>query len=111
MNEVTNNQQYQPMRVGEWILTFILTGLPLIGFIMMFVWAFSSGTHPSKQSWAKAYLIFMAIWSALVALIFVFMGGLWWFLSPFGDYDNHYYEEDHHLRDYDEKSEWHQGKW
>ena len=97
MNEVTNNQQYQPMRVGEWILTFILTGLPLIGFIMMFVWAFSSGTHPSKQSWAKAYLILMAIGIILTIIVMIFftIAGIAIFESAANSidaYDPYYYD-------------------
>ena len=100
MNEVNNNKQYQPMTIKDWLLTLILMSLPLVGIIMMFVWAFSGGTHPSKQSWAKAYLIFMAIWSALIFCIL--LPAFWWFLSAGGDYENQYYEENHHYY-YDEK--------
>ena len=99
MNEVNTNQQYKPMTVGEWILTFILMSIPFVGIIMMFVWAFSSRTQPSKQSWAKAYLIIVTIWMVLV----FFLAGLWWFMSSSSEhdvnpelyYDEYYYDGEH----------------
>lgn len=62
------NEQ-KPLSVGDWIVTLLLTAIPLVGFIMLIIWAFSSDTHPSKQNWAKAYLIFMAI-GLLLAIVF-----------------------------------------
>jgi len=52
---------YQPMTIGDWIITFIITYIPLVGFIMLFVWAFGGDTHPSKKTWAQATLIIFAI--------------------------------------------------
>jgi membrane-associated HD superfamily phosphohydrolase len=61
---------YQPMSIGDWIITFIITAIPLVGFIMLFVWAFGDGTNPSKKTWAQAYLIMMVI--AIILLIIFF---------------------------------------
>jgi|TARA_B110000908_G_scaffold132402_1_gene155872 hypothetical protein len=58
------------MSVGDWIITMIVTAIPLVGFIMLFVWAFSSGTNLSKKNWAKAALIFYAIIMVLYFLFF-----------------------------------------
>jgi hypothetical protein len=58
------------MSVGDWIITMIVTAIPLVGFIILFVWAFSSGTNLSKKNWAKAALIFYAIIMVLYFLFF-----------------------------------------
>ena len=63
--------------IGEWMLTMFLTGIPIVGFIMLLVWAFSGGTNPNKKNWAIAALIWGIIGvaisflfgSAIVALI------------------------------------------
>jgi uncharacterized membrane protein YdbT with pleckstrin-like domain len=55
------------VKTSEWVLTILITAIPLVGFIMLFVWAFGSGTNPSKANWAKAALIWMVI--GLVAVI------------------------------------------
>jgi len=60
---------YTPMTIGDWIITFIITYIPLVGFIMLFVWAFGDGNHPSKKTWAQAVLIMIAI-SIVLAIVF-----------------------------------------
>jgi membrane-associated HD superfamily phosphohydrolase len=67
---------YQPMSIGDWIITFIVTAIPLVGFIMLFVWAFGDGTHPSKKTWAQAYLILMVVFIILMIIFFTVFASL-----------------------------------
>jgi len=70
-NELQNTgSNYQPMSIGEWIITFIITYIPLVGLIMLFVWAFGDGSHPSKKTWAQASLIMIVIGIVLMILFF-----------------------------------------
>lgn len=72
------NQNYQPMTIGEWIITFIITYIPIVGIVMLFVWAFGGDTHPSKKTWAQAMLILFAI---AIVLGIVFAGIIFSMLS------------------------------
>ena len=63
---------YSPMKMTDWLVTFIIQAIPLIGLIMLFVWAFGDGTHPSKKTWAQALLLFAAI-MLVISLIFFIM--------------------------------------
>ena len=56
-----NETEYRPLTVGDWIITMILLAIPLVNLIMLIVWAASSSTHPSKKSFAQAYLIFFGV--------------------------------------------------
>lgn len=67
------------MSVGDWLITMIVTSIPLVGLIMLFVWAFSAGTNESKKNWAKAALIFYAIFAVLW---FLFLGSM---MAAFAD--------------------------
>ncbi len=67
-------KQYQPVTIGDWVVTFIVTAIPLVGFIMLIIWAVGTDTHPSKKSWAQATLIFMVI-SLLLAIAFILVIG------------------------------------
>ena len=58
---------YPPVKTGEWMLSMFLMGIPLVGFILLLVWAFSSDTNPSKSSWAKATLL----WGIIITVIYV----------------------------------------
>lgn len=55
------------VKTGDWVITLLITAIPLVGFIMLFVWAFSGGTNPSKANWAKAALI----WFAIIIIIWI----------------------------------------
>jgi len=56
--------------IGGWILTYIIMGIPLIGLIMMFVWAFGEKTKadPTFRNWAKAELLILLIATILSSL-------------------------------------------
>jgi ATP-dependent Zn protease len=43
-------QPQQPVTISDWFLTLFLTAIPLVGLIMLFVWAFGSNTNPSKAN-------------------------------------------------------------
>tara|TARA_Y100000758_G_C15718636_1_gene300019 strand:+ start:147 stop:416 length:270 start_codon:yes stop_codon:yes gene_type:complete len=72
-NPVNNSPQYAPISVGEWVITIIIIAIPIVGFIMLFVWGFGSNTQPSKANWAKATLIMIGI---SIVLSFLFLGSL-----------------------------------
>ncbi len=69
---------FPAVKTGEWMLSMFLLGIPLIGFIMLLVWAFSSDTNPSKSSWAKATLIWgiiaTVVWVVVYLIIFLVAG-------------------------------------
>lgn len=61
--------QSSVVSVGQWIGTMIITAIPLVGFIMLLVWAFSGDTNPSKKNYARAALILGIIGGILFAII------------------------------------------
>lgn len=70
-----DSRQYTPMTVGNWLLTFIIISIPLVGFVMQLVWAFSNETHPSKKTFCQASLIMLLIFVVLFAGIMI-LGGV-----------------------------------
>jgi len=67
-------QQQPPVSVSDWFLTLFLTAIPLVGLILLFVWAFGSTTNPSKANWAKAALLWAAIGIVIYIIIFAIFG-------------------------------------
>jgi membrane protein YdbS with pleckstrin-like domain len=72
--------------VWDWILTFILTSIPLVNIVMLFIWAFNSNTNPSKANWAKAALILFAITLALYLMAALFFGSFAFFSGSAQDW-------------------------
>ena len=56
---------------GDWVLTLILSGIPIVGFILLLVWAFGGGAKISKRNYARATLILMIIGFVLGILIWI----------------------------------------
>lgn len=64
----------QPISLGDWMLTLLLTFIPIVNIIMLLVWAFGSATAPSKANWAKALLLWFVILFGLSILLSVIGG-------------------------------------
>ncbi len=64
----------QVMSVKDWMITIFITFIPLVGLIMLFVWAFGSDTNVVKANWAKAKLIWVAISVVFVIITWSIIG-------------------------------------
>jgi len=69
-------EKYLPVSFGDWMLTFLLVMIPIAGFVLLFVWAFSTETNPSKANWAKATLVWMAIMTVFYILFFAIIAAI-----------------------------------
>ncbi|HEX7326340.1 MAG TPA: hypothetical protein VF292_13465 [Rhodanobacteraceae bacterium] len=74
MNAQLADREVSPVSLGDWIITLIVLAIPIVGFVMLFVWGFADGTHPSKQNFCRAYLILMAIGVVLFVLFMATVG-------------------------------------
>ena len=67
-------REHEPVSTGEWVVTLIISMIPLVNIVMLVIWAFGSNTNPSKANWAKAYLAFIAFFIVLYVLLFIVIG-------------------------------------
>lgn len=73
MSQYSTTRQPEVLSVGNWMLTILIAIIPVVNFIMFFVWAFGDNTNPNKANWAKAQLLWILIaivFYGLLALIF-----------------------------------------
>ncbi len=66
------NQNQAPVSIKEWIIIFILSALPIVNIVMLFVWAFGGNANKSVENWAKASLllfIFVVVLFGIIALL------------------------------------------
>lgn len=59
----------KPLGVGSYLGMILLTAIPIVGIILLFVWAFSSDTNLNRKNYARAVLIMMLI-SIVLAIVF-----------------------------------------
>jgi hypothetical protein len=80
MNAQMAGREASPVSFGDWLITLIVLAIPLVGIVMLFVWAFSDGTHPSKQNYCRAALV-LALIGLVLVFLFAIMGGFAAFLA------------------------------
>lgn len=66
----------QVMSVKDWVITLLLTAIPLVGIILLFVWAFGNDGNKIRQNWAKGNLILVAIILGLYLLFAILFFGM-----------------------------------
>ena len=76
-DSVNESPKYNPMSIGDWLITSFIFAIPIVGFVMLFVWGFGSNTQPSKANWAKATLIMIGI---SIVIFLLFFGSILGFL-------------------------------
>jgi sterol desaturase/sphingolipid hydroxylase (fatty acid hydroxylase superfamily) len=70
----SHSQDVSPVRTSDWFWTLFLTAIPLVGLIMLLVWAFGGGNNLNKSNWAKATLLWILVITVFYALIFIVFG-------------------------------------
>jgi len=68
------NQNAPVVKTSDWFLTILIAGIPLVGLIMLLVWAFGSENNANKSNWAKATLLWALISIVIGTFIFAIMG-------------------------------------
>ena len=76
-----SENEYKPVSIGQWIITFIILGIPLLNVIMLIIWALGESTHPSKKSYAQAILVVFGIIVVLGIVVGLSIPGLAHLLS------------------------------
>lgn len=70
-----SNQALAPvMSVGSYIGMMLLACIPLVGFILLLVWAFGSNENPNKKNYARAVLLLSVI-AIVISIIFIIATG------------------------------------
>jgi len=65
------NSNYRPVSVGEWIGTWLLCCIPIVNYILLFVWAFGATAKPSKKTYARAMLLMSLITIIISFLVII----------------------------------------
>lgn len=68
-------KKINPMSVSDWLIVYLITAIPLVNIVMLFVWAFGdSNSNNTRSNWAKANLIWLAIIMVIYMFFFLVVG-------------------------------------
>ena len=66
--EVLSQDNEQNLTVGDWLVNFLITIIPLVGFIFIIIWA-NDDKNKIRKNWAVASLI----WSGIIFVLSIFL--------------------------------------
>ena len=70
-----NQNTSQVTSVKDWAIRIFLASIPLIGFILLLVWAFGNDGNKERSNWAKGHLLISLIMFILsIVLVFSVFG-------------------------------------
>lgn len=72
--ENLSSENNRVLSVKEWALTIFITSIPLVGLVMLFVWAFGDESNINRTNWAKGNLLIILL-GIVLAMSFLFMFG------------------------------------
>lgn len=71
INVTMPNTDNEHVSTAGWVARLIVNSIPLVGFIMLFVWAFGGTPQKSLKNWARAQLLLNVIIVGLIILIYL----------------------------------------
>lgn len=75
--QVYTQKQLMPLSTGQAVLFSFICAIPLVGLICEFIWAFSTKTNLNRRAFARAALIWTAVFLAVaIILAIVFLAFL-----------------------------------
>ena len=66
--EVLSQGNEQNLTVGDWLVNFLITIIPLVGFIFIIIWA-NDDKNKIRKNWAVASLI----WTGIIFVLSIFL--------------------------------------
>jgi heme/copper-type cytochrome/quinol oxidase subunit 2 len=67
---MSNNEDSNYVSVGSWMWMMFVTVIPVLGLIMVFVWAFT-GENESRKNYYRAILSWLLVLVVLFVVLFV----------------------------------------
>jgi len=62
------NDNERPLSTGDWFLTILVLGIPLLNIIMYLIWAFGRG-NVNRRNFCRASLLWSLIGVAIVLVL------------------------------------------
>lgn len=59
------------MSIKDWFITLLITAIPLVGLIMLIVWALGDDSNINRRNYAKASLLWIIIMFVIAFILYI----------------------------------------
>lgn len=64
-----------PLSLGQFLIMLVISSIPIVGLVLLFVWGFGSNENVNRQNYSRAMLIMKLIGIVLTILIYALLFG------------------------------------
>ena len=79
-------EQNKPLTIGDWLITFILLSIPVVGLIFLLYWILSSSSNVNRKNFCIAAIIFQAALIILTFVLFFILFSMGHLVNIMGEY-------------------------
>ena len=77
------NYDQKPLSVADWIVVFLLLGIPVLGIILVIYWSFGENVNINKKNFSKAMLLLFVLTFALAVIFALLFGHIISEINPY----------------------------
>lgn len=66
------------LKFGDWLLMLIISLIPIVNVIVLFIWALDSTGNPNRRGFARAMLLLIGVYCALMVFYFGYIAGIFY---------------------------------
>lgn len=63
----------KPLSIKDWLITLLLLSIPIVGLVLMFVWALSEN-KTAKKTYCQAMIVYLLIMIGLITFLVLATG-------------------------------------
>jgi len=73
-NQPSENPLQRPLLIGDWIVIFFLTSIPVVGFVLIVYWSLADDVNINKKNFSKAVILVIVILIVLTITLILLYG-------------------------------------
>lgn len=67
--EKPGDNNYYPLSMGNWITTFMISDIPIVGFVCLLIWSFSKNTPLNKKDYCRSRIVYKLIFVVIYIVL------------------------------------------
>lgn len=67
--EKPGDNNYYPLSMGNWLTTFMISDIPIVGLVCLLIWSFSKSTPLNKKDYCRSRIVYKLIFVVIYLVL------------------------------------------
>ena len=69
------------LKFGDWLVMLIVSFIPVVNLILLFIWGLDSKANPNRRNFARAMLVLVGLYVAMLVFYTGYVAGMFYQLG------------------------------